>query len=230
VSVGNQSPLNFYESIADVIENYPRYLVENEDFKIINPASAALALKALYSFDKRAVLWDEGQIALNQIKVYSLQLPELFFTEAGKKKITVTLTFTPETRSTRGDSYLGNRMEFHLFRSMNPQILIEKYGVITNDAEQIGVPADLKKFEIDFFPGANTRKVGCHQKAWKLYQKGPKNRLVSPVSLVLLNVNKWITDDRYRQDYCISVTFEHENATNLYTAIRTNIRTRTRVR
>lgn len=390
VSVGNQSPLESYNSTADIIDNYPRYLVENNDFNIINPAGAALALsigsiagevrieqerygaeqikaavaqarqpspftrtglgvngmikpelveyggnlilsenhgriaedkggklvllnnqvaddivrfdvgtsfaapkvahlvgkianhfpgksanfiknlllvgadypflptkdfygtenkkkgeqchlsvcgyglsdyeRAMYSFDNRAVLWDEGQIELNQIKVYSLQLPELFFTEAGKKKIIVTLTFTPETRATRGDSYLGNRMEFHLFHSVNPQTLIEKYGVIGDDTEQIDVPEDLKKFEIDFFPGANTRKAGCHQKAWKIYQKEPRNRPASPVSLVLLNANKWIRDDARNQDYCISVTFEHEKAIKLFNAIRTNIQTKARVR
>lgn len=389
VSAGNQSPLNFFEPINEITENYPRYLIENEDFKIINPATSALALsigsiadeirieneryagdiktaiakynqpspftrtgfgingmikpelveyggnlilsdncgrivedkggklallnnrvmdniiqfdtgtsfsapkvahlagkianhfpdksanfiknmllagadypfspnkgfyctknkkkaeqchlsvcgyglsnydKSLYSFDNRAVLWDEGKIALNQIKVYSLQLPELFFTESGKKKISITLTFTPETRATRGDSYLGNRMEFHLFHSVNPHILIEQYGVISENSEQIGVPDDLKKYEIDFFPGANIRKAGCHQKAWKLYQREPNSRPSSPVSLVLLNFNKWITDANREQDYCISVIFEHEKEIELYNAIRTNIQTRTRVR
>ncbi|MDD2466901.1 MAG: S8 family peptidase [Desulfobulbus sp.] len=190
--------------------------------------------KALYSFDNRAVLWDEGQAALDQIKVYSLQLPEIFFTEAGRKKITVTLTFTPETRATRGDSYLGNRMEFHLFHSVNPQTLIEKYGVIadndTDGDEQSGVPSELKKFEIAFFPGSNTRKAGCHQKAWKTYQREPQSRPESPISLVLLNFNKWITDNTRKQNYCISVMFEHEKQIDLYNAIRTNVQTRTRVR
>ncbi len=185
--------------------------------------------KSINSFDNRTVLWDERQIGLNKIKVYSLQLPELFFTESGKKKIIVTLTFTPETRAARGDSYLGNRMEFHLFHSVNPQILIEKYGVI-NDVEQTSVPDDLKKFEIYFFPGANTRKAGCHQKAWKIYQKEPKKRPEPPLSLVILNFNKWINDQTQMQDYCISVTFEHEKEIELYNAIRTNIQTRTRVR
>ncbi len=390
VSSGNQSPLNNYESIADVIENYPGYLLENDDFKIINPATSALALtigsiapeiqieqerhgaeniktaiaqahqpspftrtgfgingmikpelveyggniilseqhgriiedkggqlpllnnqvtnpiirfdvgssfsapkvahlagkianqypdksanfiknmllvgadypfkpsknfygkkdkkkaeqahlsvsgyglsqfdRAIHSFDNRAVLWDEGEIAMNQLKVYSLQLPELFFTEAGKKKIIVILTFSPETRSTRGDSYLGNRMEFHLFHSVNPQVLVEKYGVIKNNADQIDVPEELKKFEIDFFPGANTRKAGCHQKAWKLYQRKPKNRPKSPISLVLLNVNKWINDEQRVQDYCISVVFEHEKEITLYAALQASIQTRVRVR
>ena len=186
--------------------------------------------KAIYSFDNRTVLWDEGQIGLNQIKIYSLQLPDIFFNEKGKKKITVVLTFNPETRATRGDSYLGNRMEFHLFYSLNPQVLIEKYGTISENTERLGVPEDIKKFEIEFFPGVNIRKAGCHQKAWKEYKREPKNRPESPISLVLLNFNKWINDNTRMQDYCISVTFEHEREIDLYNVIRTNIQARTRIR
>ncbi len=185
--------------------------------------------KAINSYSNRTVLWDEGEIDLNQIKVYSLKLPEIFFLEEGKKKIIVTLTFNPETRSTRGDSYLGNRMEFHLFYSVNPQVLIEKYGVISEDTEQNDVPEDLKKYEINFFPGGNVRKAGCHQKAIKEYKREPKNRPASPISLVLLNYNKWINDENRMQDYCISVTFEHEKEIELYNEIRVNVQARTRV-
>jgi hypothetical protein len=120
-------------------------------------------------------------------------------------------------------------MEFHLFHSINPQILVEKYGVITVQAEEIGVPDDLKKFEIDFFPGGNTRKSGCHQKAWKEYSRQPKSIPATPISLVLLNFNKWISDENRMQDYCISVIFEHEKEIALYNEIRTNIQTRIRV-
>ena len=127
--------------------------------------------KAINSYNNRTVLWDEGEIGLNQLKVYSLKLPDIFFYEKGKKKITVVLTFNPETRLTRGDSYIGNRMEFHLFHSVNPSILIEKYGILSDNTEKISVPEDIKKFEIDFFPGANIRKSGCHQKAGKSIKK-----------------------------------------------------------
>ncbi|WP_435547338.1 S8 family serine peptidase [Desulfobacterium sp. N47] len=185
--------------------------------------------RAIFSFGNRVVLWDEGQIGLNQMKVYSLQLPDIFFSEEGKKKIMVALTFNPETRLTRGDSYLGNRMEFHLFHSINPQILMEKYGILTEQAEELGVPEALTKFEIDFFPGGNTRKAGCHQKAWKEYKRQPKSIPATPISLVLLNFNKWITDENRMQDYCISVVFEHEREIALYNEIRTNIQTRVRV-
>jgi subtilisin family serine protease len=186
--------------------------------------------KAINSYSNRAVLWDENKIGLNKIKVYSLQLPDIFFTEKGKKRIIVTLTFNPETRLSRGDSYLGNRMEFHLFHTMNPETLIEKYGVISENTEQAGgVPDDLKKFEINFFPLATTRKAGCHQKAWKEYKREPTNRPASPVSLVLLNFNKWITASNRMQDYCISVTFEHEKEIELYNQIKLTNQVRIRV-
>lgn len=185
--------------------------------------------RAVSSLDKRAVLFDEGQLGLNKVKVYSLQLPEIFFTERGRKRIVVVLTFNPETRSTRGDSYLGNRMEFHLFHSVNPQLLVEKYGVISEDTEQQSVPETLKKFAISL-PGANTRKAGCHQKAWKVYKQEPRNIPSSPISLVLLNFNKWINDENRIQDYCISVVFEHEKEIELYNAIRTSIQARAKVR
>jgi hypothetical protein len=121
-------------------------------------------------------------------------------------------------------------MEFHLFHSVNPQVLVEKYGIISEDTERKGVPDDIKIFEIDdFSPGANTRKAGCHQKAWKEYKREPKRVPSSPISLVLLNFNKWITDENRIQDYCISVVFEHEKEINLYNAIRTNILTRAKV-
>ncbi len=126
--------------------------------------------RAINSFDKRVVLFDEGKLQMNRVKVYSLQLPEVFFNEAGYKRLIVSLSFIPETRSTRGDSYLGNRMEFHLFHSVNPQELVNKYGVISSESEGENVPEKLKKFEIKLQPGSRKRNAGCHQKAWKRIQ------------------------------------------------------------
>ena len=232
---------NFIKNMALVGADYP-FLPDKgfynkdkrEDAESTHLAISGYGLSdfdnSVHSFNNRAVLWDEGQIAINQIKIYSLQLPELFFAEPGKKKIIVTLTFAPDTRSTRGDSYLGNAMKFHLFHSVSPEILTEKYGIVGTDSNNKGVPEGLEKFEIKLFPGSNTRQAGCHQKAWKIYQRNPTNRPQSPISLVLLNVDKWINDERHMQDYCISVVFAHEKEIDLYAEIRANIRTAARVR
>ncbi len=236
-----QGSSNFIKNMLLVGSDYP--FITNKDFyntennqkaetKHLSVCGFGLSCyeKAINSYSNRPVLWDEGEISLNQIKVYSLQLPEIFFSETGTKKIIVTLTFNPETRLTRGDSYLGNRMEFHLFHSVNPQVLIEKYGVISDNTAQVDVPEDLKKFEIKFYPGPNTRKAGCHQKAWKEYKREPRKIPSSPISLVLLSLNKWINDDNRMQDYCISVIFEHEQEIELYNEIMVSVQARTRVR
>lgn len=125
---------------------------------------------------------------------------------------------------------MGNRIEFHLFHSINPEVLIENYGEMTQSNGEIETPDKLSKYEIDFFPGSNIRKAGCHQKAWIEYKSERANRPETPISLVLINSNKWIDDDNRMQDYCISVTFEHEKAIELYNALRANVQTRTRVR
>lgn len=43
ISAGNQKPSLFYD-IEEILKGYPNYLVENKDFKIINPATSALSL------------------------------------------------------------------------------------------------------------------------------------------------------------------------------------------
>lgn len=43
ISAGNQQPSLFYD-IEGILREYPNYLVENSDFKIINPATSALSL------------------------------------------------------------------------------------------------------------------------------------------------------------------------------------------
>lgn len=181
--------------------------------------------RAINSYDNRAVLFDEGKIGMNKVKVYSLELPEIFFREAGRKRITITLTFNPETRSSRGDSYLGNRMKFHLFHSLNPQIILEKYADITDEES---VPDEIKKCEIKFV-GTDTREAGCHQKAWKAYLREPRNIPSTPISLILLNINKWTNENRM-QDYCISVIFEHEKDIKLYAQLRSQIQQKIRIK
>jgi len=186
--------------------------------------------RAINSFDNRVILFDESKLQLNKVKVYSLQLPDVFFNEAGYKRIIVNLSFTPETRSTRGDSYMGNRMEFHIFHSVNPQELVSKFGIVSAESEGGEVPNELKRFELDLLPGLRKRNAGCHQKAWKEFKREPRNLPASPVSLVLINYNKWMNDDNIHTDYCLSITFEHEKEIDLYNQIRTNIQARARVR
>jgi hypothetical protein len=121
-------------------------------------------------------------------------------------------------------------MEFHLFHTINPQELVNKYGIVTEESEGQEISKDLKKFEIKLTPGVKTRKPGCHQKAWREFKREPRNRPTSPLSLVLVNYNKWMTDENAQTDYCLSVVFEHEKEIDLYNQIRAKIQARARIR
>jgi hypothetical protein len=231
-----QRTANFIKCLLLSGANYP-YMPQN-DFYNFDAEKAHLYVcgyglpnldKSINSFDNRVVLFDEANIQLNKVKVYSLQLPDIFFNERGRKKIIISLSFTPQTRSGRGDSYLGNRMEFHLFHTINPQVLIEQYSKISPEDLEGALPEEIKEFEISLIPGQNTRKAGCHQKAWKEFKREPRNRPASPVSLVLINSNKWVADNNTKIDYCLSVIFEHEKEIDLYNQIRANIQARARV-
>ena len=189
--------------------------------------------KAINSFDNYCVLFEEDEIQINTIKVFTVQLPEIFFNEQGKKTITVTLSFLPPTRSTRGDSYLGNTMEFRLFHSVDPQKVINKYGLILNEDQYDNDNNKSEKidhFEIKLEPNNLVRKLSCRQKAWKIYKRKPDIISSHPISLVLINRNKWVKDIRQTTKYCISVIFEHEKEIKLYNQLRASIQGRMRVR
>ncbi|MDI6780852.1 MAG: S8 family peptidase [bacterium] len=185
--------------------------------------------RAIYSYENRVVLFNEGEIGLDKVQVFSLNIPSIYFETEGYKKISIVLTFNPSVRATRGDSYLGNRMEFNLFHSVSPDEIIDKYAEIDISTEDESIPEELKKFKIDMKPGANTRKAGCHQKAWKEFKREPKNPIQAPISLVLINSNKWIPDEKYLQPYCISLIVEHSKNIEIYNLLRNEVQERTRV-
>jgi subtilisin family serine protease len=185
--------------------------------------------KAISSFDNRVLLLDEDEIGLNKVQVYSLEIPTTFFETKGNKRISVALTFDPITRMTRGDSYLGNRMQFKLYHTIDSDYVTQKFAEY-DLSDDTAVVDELKGYEIKFNPGSNIRNSGCHQKGVKEFKRDPKMIPISPLTLVVVNSNKWIIDENHKQQYCVSVSIEHSQDIKLYTEIRANIQQRVRVR
>jgi hypothetical protein len=184
--------------------------------------------KAVSSYKNRVVLWDENSIKLDDIIAYSFKLPNNLFEVKGKTRVIATLTYTPETRSSRGDSYLGNIMEFHIFHTIDTQTAVNNYAAATNRDE---IPANLEKYEMKgFLPGTNTRKAGCHQKAIKVFSQKPNILDEGNLTIIITNRNKWITDEAFRQNFCFSIIVEHDAEIDIYNEIRNNIQVRTRIR
>lgn len=185
--------------------------------------------KAISSFDNRVVLLDEGVIGLNKVQIYNFDCDPLFFETKGYKRISVALTFDPVTRMTRGDSYLGNRMEFKLYHSIDPNYIAEKFAEFDFSNDE-AIIKELKKYEIEMLPGPTIRNSGCHQKGVKEYKREPRSLPKSPLTLVIINFNRWIIDENHLQDYCVSVVLEHKEDIKLYSKIRSAVQQRVRIR
>ncbi|WP_153731622.1 S8 family peptidase [Sporosarcina obsidiansis] len=186
--------------------------------------------RAVASFDNRVVLLDETSLGLNKVHIYTLELPDMFFETKGNKRISVALTFDPITRMTRGDSYLGNQMQFKLYHTLSPDLITNKYAEIDISDENQIVDAIDDKYEIKLLPGPDLRKKGCHQKGIKEYLREPKKAPDTPITLVVVNSNKWIPDINYEQSYCVSVSIEHTADIQLYSKVRSMIQPKIRIR
>ena len=114
VSTGNQSPLDFYDSISDIIENYPRDLIANNEYKIVNPATSALALTI-------------GSIA-NEIKIEQ----ELFPAGADQIKTAIAQMHQPSP-FTRTGWGINGMIKPELVEYGGNMILSENYGRIAED-------------------------------------------------------------------------------------------------
>ncbi|HEX2786616.1 MAG TPA: S8 family peptidase [Ignavibacteria bacterium] len=181
---------------------------------------------AVFSTNNKVVLYDENEIGLDKVLCYSLNLPEIFNNTNGNKRISIVLTFNPITRATRGDSYFGNVMEFRLFNGIESDIVLKNNSVIENiddETEEIISSTSALKLE----PTSNVRSCTCHQKGTKTF---PRKKILNPLTLILFNKNKWITDENYKQKFCISLMIEHEAEIDLYSEIRNEVQVRTRIR
>jgi hypothetical protein len=236
--VANEFPnksANYIKNLIMLSASYPENLDSNKFPKdaILRTIGFGVPnfFRAVYSSDNRVILINEGEIGLNKIKVFAVNIPEIFFETKGYKKITVVLTYNPPTKSTRGDSYIGNRLNFKLYHTIDPNELIRKFAEMDLDEEieeDIEIP-EIKQYEIKMEPGPNKRVLGCHQKAWKEFIKQGRKIVKPPISLVLINTNKWIKDLDYKQSYTISLMLEHKEDIGLYNLIRNEVKQRIKV-
>jgi hypothetical protein len=181
-------------------------------------------LKEAQSSDiNKVILLDESTIKLDSAKFYEIPLPQSYYSTDGNREISVTLCFEPETRRTRGDSYLGCTMHFRLHRGSSLDELKAKYTEIQDDLDDIADPK-----EIRLFPGIRIRTKGCSQKG-SVKLRRPRFSDES-LQLAIICQNKWITDPEYQQKYAVVVRVIHEDPIDIYTPIKTRIEHRIRVR
>ncbi|MFB3765697.1 MAG: S8 family peptidase [Methanotrichaceae archaeon] len=172
----------------------------------------------------KVILLDESTIKLDSAKFYEIPLPDSYYSTDGRREISVTLCFDPETRRTRGDSYLGCIMQFRLHRGSSLEELKAKYTEL-NDIELDEMTSPK---ELTLFPRPRIRSKGCMQKG-SIVIKRPQYSDES-LQLVIICQNKWIADPEYEQKYAVVVKIIHERPVDIYTQIKSRVEHRIRAR
>lgn len=184
--------------------------------------------RATESTSHRVVLVAEDEIPVDGVHVYELPIPASFRRPGGQRGIDVALAYDPRTRARRLD-YLSSRMEFHLFRGMPVEEILESVGRLEPDED-----IDIEEFATDdedvrevdgaeemlkspppptlselgskvskLVPGSTIRSAGANQLGRKVFSRrfDPQHE---PVHLVLRNTNRW-DDETARQGYALTV-------------------------
>jgi len=200
--------------------------------------------RAKYSVENHTVLLvDNAEIPVGNFQIYEIPaLPKSFLETTGDRTLTVTLAFDPPTRPTRGDSYLGITMEFHLFRNIDSQSITNafvnaKKTESEDDFTEISID-NLKKMypgsgiNVDLFPGVNLRKKGTVQSGKAKISNKATYIIEKPLYLVVVCSRKWVKEGEYdSQRYALVVSVDHSDPkVDLYNELKLKTQVVQRVR
>lgn len=181
----------------------------------------AHAGRAAHSSDHRAVLIAEESLPVDNVHLYVVPLPPSFFASGGKRWVTATLAFDPDTRPTRLD-YLASRMQVHVYRGASVAEVAAAYitepkltttsaadsDEAPDDAQSEG-PASLNRFRLDLQPPATHRNRGAH-----LYGTWERSTVLRPedgdrLVVAVQSMNRWRGLDGV-DGYALCITLERD--------------------
>ncbi len=184
---------------------------------------------ALFSSEQRVVLKHDGDIGLNQVRYFPINLPKNFFSVHGKKEIDVTLVYDPPVNKNHS-SYTGNFIDFHLFKNKSAEYVTQTYSIPEDDYDHVPVPEELTNYEIILKPGTRIRAKGVHLKGQTSFTGNTQINLKDPLTLAIVCKDRWIKDESFTQSFAVVVTIKHSNYNNLYNEIHTRNKTETTVK
>jgi hypothetical protein len=180
--------------------------------------------QAQYSDINRVILLDDSTIRLDSAKFYEIPLPDSYYSISGDRELSVALCFDPQTRITRGDSYLGCTMEFRLYRGSSLDELKAKHTKLDdNEFDEVTGPN-----EITLFPRSRMRSKGCMQKGSTILKRPSYSD--ESLQLAVICRDKWIYDPEFEQKYSVVVRVAHEYPLDLYNPMKLKIENRIRAR
>lgn len=212
----------------------PPGAASNEQQRQLTGYGRPEAERAAHSSDHRAVLIAEETLQVNGVHLFAVPIPPSFFESGGWRRVTVSLAFDPDTRSTRLD-YLGSRMQVQIYKGVTVDevadaylaerqkpALVEKPAQAgdASDDPQVDAPTSLEKARLDLQPAPKFRSRGAH-----LYGTAERTHKLTPADgpnfiVAVQNLNRWRSSEA-TEDYALCVVLEREpGRTPIYADLR----------
>ncbi len=181
----------------------------------------------------------EETIALDSFQLFEIPfLPDDFLTRAGERWISVSLAFDPPTRQTRGDSYLGLAIQFHMFRNVGLDDVSAAYRdwkrapAGTTEQELESSLAKLKgRQRVDFEPKINLRSRSTLQRGLKRVGASTWEYDGGPLILAVSCLRRWAPPELEAQRYAVVVSLKHSDPdARLHAPLQARLRGRARAR
>ena len=199
--------------------------------------------RSLFSAENYVVLQiDNEEIPVGFFRMYEIPaLPSEFFDKPGKRSLSVTLAFDPPTLPTRGDSYLGVTMEFHVFKNIDPKVIKQAFLKAnsknkTEESNELTLK-DLEKeygsgIRVKLSPGSQLRSKGTLQKGQALIKSKRGYGSDAPLYIVVSCARKWAKEGEIDlQRFSLVVSINHSDPeVDLYNRLRAQIITQARIR
>ncbi|MEU5358209.1 S8 family peptidase [Streptomyces albidoflavus] len=198
-----------------------------------------LMLDSVTSDERNTVLYAEDEIAVDDVHLFALPIPEPFFERRRfPRGVTVALCYDPPVRVRRYD-YLGSKMAFEMVRGISADAALKLFlddkaaGHINASVSRLSDMSPVNR--ISFSPSKSVRSRGANQVGryvWKQsLQKldGNGNEFL----LAVQSTRRWVAP-RSKQRYSIAVRFwVDDRLPPIYNEIRSRVprlRTRERLR
>lgn len=182
--------------------------------------------RALYSSEKKVTMFAEDEIEIDHFKVFEIYVPEELAVLKGKKRISITLAFSPPTRHTRKD-YIGYDMDFKLIRGMELRDIID---VFRKKEKGEDITIKLESCNCKLSHGTNILKNSTVKNStFEFSSKKFCENYGEVLHLVIFNESKWVDDTYGKEPYSVVVTIEYlgdEIECNLYTRMKERINER----
>lgn len=168
-------------------------------------------------------------------------LPDDFLQTQGTRTLSIALAFDPPTRPTRGDSYLGVTMEFHLFKKLDRATIVNAFvNASKSDSPEDFTEVSLSNLRkshgkgifVDLWPKGNQRKKGTLQRGQIEISSRARGYDQDPLYLVVSCNRKWAKPEEISiQRYALVASLSHSNAeVDLYNQLRLRTRVAQRLR